>query len=114
MSDPAPPGGQGGSETQSEPPVRVFTGPVKLYLLARFCGSTAFQIQGVAVGWYIYSITNSPLQLGFVGLAMFLPTVSLALIAGHAIDHFQRRRVLLAAWSVQVVSSTTIGLLALN
>lgn len=113
MSDPAP-DGQGDSKARSTEPVRVFTGPVRLYLLARFCGSTAFQIQGVAVGWYIYAITNSPLQLGFVGLAMFLPTVSLALFAGHAIDRFQRRRVLLAAWSVQALAATTIGVLALT
>jgi MFS family permease len=114
MSDPAPEEGQGDSETEGDKPVRVFTGPVRLYLLARFCGSTAFQIQGVAVGWYIYAITNSPLQLGFVGLAMFLPTVSLALFAGHAIDRFQRRRVLLAAWSVQALAAATIGVLALT
>lgn len=113
MSDPAP-DGQGDSKARSTEPVRVFTGPVRLYLLARFCGSTAFQIQGVAVGWYIYAITNSPLQLGFVGLAMFLPTVSLALFAGHAIDRFQRRRVLLAAWSVQAFAATIIGVLALT
>lgn len=113
MSDPAP-DGQGDSETRSTEPVRVFTGPVRLYLLARFCGSTSFQIQGVAVGWYIYSLTNSPLQLGFVGLAMFLPTVSLALFAGHAIDHFQRRRVLLIAWSVQAAAAAMIGVLALT
>ncbi len=88
--------GQGESESHSTKPARVFTGPVRLYLLARFSGSAAFQIQGVAVGWYIYQLTNSPLQLGLVGLAMFLPTVSLALFAGHAIDRFQRRRVLLS------------------
>ncbi len=114
MSDPAPSDGQGDSKTQSDKPVRVFTGPVRLYLLARFCGSTSFQIQGVAVGWYIYSLTNSPLQLGFVGLAMFLPTVSLALFAGHAIDRFQRRRVLLIAWFVQACAAATIGVLALT
>src|SRR5581483_10538192 len=114
MSDPAPDKGQGDSESHSTTPARVFTGPVRLYLLARFSGSASFQIQGVAVGWYIYQLTNSPLQLGLVGLAMFLPTVSLALFAGHAIDRFQRRRVLLAAWSVQVLAATTIGLLALT
>jgi MFS family permease len=113
MSDPAPQDGQGDSEPRSDKPARVFTGPVRLYLLARFCGSASFQIQGVAVGWYIYSITNSPLQLGLVGLAMFLPTVSLALFAGHAIDRFQRRRVLLAAWFVQAASAAIIGILAL-
>ena len=113
MTDPAPDGGQGDSESQSTKPARVFTGPVRLYLLARFCGSSAFQINGVAFGWYIYQLTNSPLQLGLVGLAMFLPTVSLALFAGHAIDRFQRRRVLLCAWSVQAAAAASIGLLAL-
>jgi MFS family permease len=112
MSDPAPEG-QGDSESHSTTPARVFTGPVRLYLLARFSGSAAFQIQGVAVGWYIYQLTNSPLQLGLVGLAMFLPTVSLALFAGHAIDRFERRRVLLCAWSVQAAAAAAIGLLAL-
>jgi MFS family permease len=113
MSDPAPDKGQGESESQSTQPARVFTGPVRLYLLARFSGSAAFQIQGVAVGWYIYQITNSPLQLGLVGLAMFLPTMSLALVAGQVIDRFQRRRVLLVSWSVQACASASIGLLAL-
>ncbi|HEY3917542.1 MAG TPA: MFS transporter [Stellaceae bacterium] len=113
MSDPAPQG-QGDSESPATPPAPVFTGPVRLYLLARFCGSAASQIQGVAVGWYIYSLTNSPLQLGFVGLAMFLPTVSLALFAGQAIDRFPRRRVLLAAWSVQAAAAAAIGILALS
>lgn len=119
MSDPAPQG-QGDSEPSAAatPAPRsdhgVFTGPVKLYLLARFCGSAAFQIEGVAVGWYIYALTDSPLQLGFVGLAMFLPTVSLALFAGQAIDRFQRRRVLLAAWMVQAASAASIGILALT
>jgi MFS family permease len=114
MSDPAPQGGQGDSETRSSEPVRVFTGPVRLYLLARFSATIAFQIQGVAIGWYVYSLTNSPLQLGFVGLAMFLPTVGLALFAGQAIDHFPRRTVLLIAWCAQTTSAATIGFLALT
>jgi MFS family permease len=40
--------------------------------------------------------------------------VSLALFAGHAIDHFERRRVLLCAWSVQAAAAAAIGLLALS
>ena len=115
MSDPAPDSSQ--RETEETPPSQqtsVFTGPVRLYLLARFCGSASFQIQGVAVGWFIYQLTNSPLYLGFVGLAMFLPTMSLALFAGQAIDHFPRRYVLLAAWSVQALAAASIGILALT
>ncbi|HLI23133.1 MAG TPA: MFS transporter, partial [Stellaceae bacterium] len=113
MSDPAP-RGQGDSETRSSEPVRVITGPVRLYLLARFSATVAFQIQGVAVGWFVYALTNSPLQLGFVGLSMFLPTVGLALIAGQAIDHFPRRAVLLAAWCTQTGAAAAIGVFALS
>jgi MFS family permease len=112
MSDDAPAEAQ--RETvDSENTASIFTGPVRRYLLARFCAAAAFQIQGVAVGWYIYELTNSALDLGLVGLAMFLPTVSLALVAGQVIDHFPRRRVLLAAWTMQAVTGSTIGLIAL-
>ncbi|HVA11841.1 MAG TPA: MFS transporter [Stellaceae bacterium] len=113
MNDPAPDEDQRDNKTKATKLASVLTGPVRLYLLARFCGAAAFQIEGVAVGWYIYNLTNSPLQLGFVGLAMFLPTVSLALVAGQAIDHFPRRRVLLIAWLAQISAATAIGLLAL-
>jgi MFS family permease len=114
MSDSAPEEGQRDSERPAERPARIFTGPVRLYLLARFSATVAFQIQGVAVGWYIYSITNSPLQLGLVGLSMFLPTVGLALVAGQAIDHFPRRTVLFLAWCTQTSAAAIIGLLALT
>lgn len=115
MSDPAPaPDGQGDSEERSSEPVRVITGPVRLYLLSRFCATVAFQIQGVAVGWFVYALTNSPLQLGFVGLSMFLPTVGLALIAGQVIDHFPRRDVLIAAWFTQTGAAAAIGVFALS
>jgi len=91
----------------------IFTGPVRRYLLGRFCAAASYQIQGVAVGWYIYALTDSALALGLVGLAMFLPTAGLALVAGHAIDHFPRRRVLLIAWSVQGLAASAIAVLAL-
>jgi MFS family permease len=114
MGDDAPPdGAPRETETASDKPASIFTRPVKCFLAARFCASVAFQIQGVAVGWYIYSLTDSPLDLGFVGLAMFLPTASFALIAGQMIDRFPRRMVLIAAWTIQGCSASTIGVLAL-
>ena len=47
----------------------------------------------VAVGWQIYSLTNSALSLGLIGLAQFLPQFLLALLAGHVADNFDRRRI---------------------
>jgi len=113
MSDDAPEDAQREPSQPDERPVRVFTGPVRRFFVARFCVASAFQIQGVAVGWYIYALTGSPLDLGLVGLVMFLPAASLALIAGQLIDRYSRRRVLLAAWTLQASSACGIALLAL-
>jgi len=40
-------------------------------------------------------MTRRPLDLGYVGLAQFLPNIFLFLIAGHAADRFNRKRLLL-------------------
>src|SRR5260370_30576200 len=49
----------------------------------------------VAVGWQVYEITHRALDLGYVGLAQFLPGLVLFLVAGHAADLFDRRRLLM-------------------
>ena len=66
-----------------------------LYTLERFFIVAALEMLSVAVGWQVYEITRRPLDLGFVGLAQFLPNVFLFLLAGHAADRFSRKNVLL-------------------
>jgi MFS family permease len=60
---------------------------------ARVSTMLAFQMQAVAVGWQIYSLTNSALYLGLVGLAQFLPMFLLTLAVGHVADRYDRRKV---------------------
>src|SRR5689334_4783460 len=72
-----------------------------VYAAARFCTSLAWEMLGVAVGWQVYQLTHNPLDLGFVGLAQFLPFVLLVLPAGHVADSADRRLVLMAAYGVQ-------------
>jgi MFS family permease len=62
---------------------------------ARLLSVVANEMQSVAVAWQVYEITHRALDLGYVGLAQFLPGILLALIAGHSADRFDRRRVLL-------------------
>jgi len=64
------------------------------YWIARLCGIVATQMQGVAIGWQVYEMTQRPLDLGFVGLAQFLPALCLTLVTGHVADRYDRRRVL--------------------
>ncbi len=50
---------------------------------------------GTVMGWWIYTLTNSTLALGLVGLSEVIPALSLALYAGHYIDLNEKRRLLL-------------------
>jgi len=73
----------------------AFTYPNFVYYeLARFFIVLALEMQSVAVGWQVYEITRRPLDLGYVGLAQFLPGLGLFLFAGHAADLFDRRKLL--------------------
>ena len=66
-----------------------------LYEIERFFVVAAMEILSVAVAWQVYEITRRPLDLGYVGLAQFLPNVFLFLVAGHAADRFSRKNLLL-------------------
>ena len=63
----------------------------RLLLLGRLLGTIAVQIQAIAVGWQIYAITKNPLSLGLIGLAEALPSIGVALYAGHVADILDRQ-----------------------
>jgi hypothetical protein len=78
----------------------AFTYPdFSLYELARFFMLGGLEMQSVAVGWQVYEITKRPLDLGLVGLAQFLPGILLFLVSGHAVDQFDRRKILIGCYS---------------
>jgi MFS family permease len=63
------------------------------FLLSRSLSRFSSQIAAVAIGWQVYDLTTSAFLLGMVGLVQFLPTALLVLVAGHAADRYQRKRV---------------------
>jgi MFS family permease len=58
---------------------------------ARTFTNGAFMMQGVAVGWQIYDLTNDPFDLGLVGLVQFIPLLALSVVIGQVADRFDRR-----------------------
>lgn len=64
--------------------------PFVLFWLSRVSATAALQMQAVAVGWQMYELTGSALDLGLVGLAQFIPAVLFMLLAGHAADRYDR------------------------
>src|SRR5499426_1959850 len=62
-----------------------------LFWCARTVTNGAYMMQGVAVGWQIYELTNDPFDLGLVGLVQFVPLVALSVVIGQVADRFDRR-----------------------
>ncbi len=99
-------------ETFDEKSFSVFRHPAVLCLwMARVSTAIAYQMQAVAVGWQIYELTSSPLHLGYVGLAMFIPGVLLLLVVGQVVDRYNRKRIILAA---QLVMAFAVCLLSIT
>lgn len=83
-----------------------------LYVGATVATAFAIEMSFVAIGWQVYAIHSDPLDLGIVGLAMFLPLPLLALPAGHLSDRYPRRTVLALATGLD--AAVAIGLLAVT
>jgi MFS family permease len=80
-----------------------------LYVVATVATAFTIEMSFVAIGWQVYAIHRDPLDLGLVGLAMFVPLPLLALPAGHLADRYPRRTVL--ALAVGLDAAVAIGLL---
>jgi MFS family permease len=80
-------------------------------LLAQGFGA---EMAAVAVGWQVYEINRSPLDLGLVGLAEFLPLPLLALPAGHLSDRFSRRLIFALATGVTIAITALLLVVSLR
>jgi MFS family permease len=66
-------------------------------------------MQTVAIGWQLYSLTGSALDLGLVGLVQFVPTVVLTLVVGQVADRYDRRLVVVACELAQAGASAVLA-----
>ena len=73
------------------------------YLMARVLGTLAVQMQSVAIGWQVYELTGSLVDLGLIGLAQFAPFLLFILIAGHVADRYERRIIILLCMATQLL-----------
>jgi MFS family permease len=87
-------------------PYAVLRNPqYRLFVAARLCLTLALQIQAVVVGWQIYAITKDALSLGLIGLAEAIPSIVVALYAGHVADHTSRKKIIVCCVLVLLVCS---------
>jgi MFS family permease len=82
------------------------------YQLARVAAILGAEAQAVAVAWQVYSITHRAIDLGYTGLALFLPALLFLVPAGHVADRFDRRRVILTCYTLQLFCTSALIILA--
>ena len=86
-----------------------------LFWGGRIVSILSFQMLMVAIGWQLYSLTGSALDLGLVGLAQFVPMLVLTLLVGHVADRYDHRVILMvcqageALAAAVLVAGTTMG-----
>ena len=83
-----------------------------LLFITRVASTTAFQMISVVVGWHVYELTDSALQLGLIGLAQFMAPVILMVPAGQIVDRYNRRTVLRLSYALAFASSAGLMLVA--
>ncbi|MFN3237129.1 MAG: MFS transporter [Pseudomonadales bacterium] len=73
------------------------------YWSGSFASVGATQLQVLAQGWLLYELTNSAVQLGYLGAAASIPAIVMTLFGGALADRINRKKLLMIT-SVLVAS----------
>ena len=96
------------STTDSPPPRSALAGArafrhrdFRYFWATRVAGILATEMLVTTVGWQVYRLTSSELNLGLIGFAQFAPFALLFLVSGVAADRLPRMRIIFACVSLQ-------------
>lgn len=87
---------------------------VRPLLISSFVLTTGVMLQAAALGKHIFDITSSELDIGWLGLAEFMPAALLVLVTGTVADRLNRKRISLVAQGGELISSLLLMLYAMT
>ena len=90
---------------RNDPYAALRVADFRRFLAGHLVSVFSVTMQTAVVGWQLYELTNSKMALGIVGLVQVLPMLLLTLPAGHAADHYDRRKLLMTATTLGVLTS---------
>lgn len=106
------------SSANDELPIRPWSSLLfrdyRLLWIASVLSSLAGQIRNVATLYQVYDISGSAFKLGLTGFLETLPFIIFGLFAGAVADAFDRKKLLVATLSLQIVPNLLLGLLTLT
>ncbi len=85
----------------------------KLWTASFTAGAAAWALI-VARGWLVYTLSDSSLWVGAVTFAAMVPRAVVTPFTGYLSDRFDRRSVLAAMFSLNVLHNLVLGLLVLS
>jgi MFS family permease len=82
--------------------------PVRRLLIANGVLYSGIALQATVLLKQVYDITGRKSDIGWIGLAEFLPTALLVLVTGSVADHFNRKNIALVTVGAEVVTSVAL------
>ena len=80
-------------------------------LLGNILWWQGFHMEVVVIGWLVFDLTNSPWLVALVSFSRSLPLLLVGFWTGPLIDHFGRRRIIIAAQSANLSAYALMALL---
>ena len=85
----------------------------RLYWFGQLSSVLAQNMEGVAQGWLVLELTDSPLLLGLTGLTFAAPTIALTLLGGVIADRADRRRIMILSQGASALNFFLLATLTL-
>ena len=86
----------------------------RLFWIGLLLSSVGSQFTTVAMAWQIYELTNSPLQIGLIGLVRAVPQMVILLFGGLLADAMNRRKLMMITQGSLFFVSGTLALLTVT
>jgi MFS family permease len=105
-------------DSDREQPIRPWSSLLirdyRLLWLASVLSSLGVQIRNVSTLYQVYDISGSAFKLGLTGFLETLPFIVFGLYAGAVADAFDRKKLLTATISLQLVPNLLLGILTMT
>ena len=86
----------------------------RLFFGGQVISVTGSWMQNIASGWLIVTLTHSPVAVGVLALAQFLPFTIFGLFAGSIVDRVDNRKLIIGTQAVQMVLAAALAGIALG
>ncbi|HET9014509.1 MAG TPA: MFS transporter [Thermomicrobiaceae bacterium] len=85
--------------------------PFRWFLVSSVIGTLGYQMQAVALGWLVYVLTGSAVNLGLVTSAQAICEMAASPFGGVIADRIERRNYIMAVRSLTVITAAALAVL---